>query len=81
MAPKKEPKKVRVVRAFYYERKPVKVGEVVELPHIFALEVCASNKAVMVEDTPEPAAKPAAAPKKAPAQNGHGQKKGGEHAG
>ena len=47
--------KVRVVRAFYYDKKPVKVDTVVELPKIFAAEMVAANKAEY-EGEPLPAA-------------------------
>jgi len=42
--------KVRVTRMFYFDRKPQRVGDVVELPKIFANEVRAANKAEFVED-------------------------------
>jgi hypothetical protein len=37
--------KVRVVRAFYFDKKPTTVGTVVELPKIFASEMIAAKKA------------------------------------
>lgn len=37
--------KVRAVRGFYFDRKLVKVGTTIELPKVFAIEVCAANKA------------------------------------
>ncbi len=44
-------KTVRVVRAFYFQGKSTKVGDVLDLPHVFALEMIAAHKA-------EPAEKP-----------------------
>jgi len=41
--------KVRVLRTFYFDRKAQKVGAVVELPKIFAIEVRAANKAEFVD--------------------------------
>ncbi|HKQ24095.1 MAG TPA: hypothetical protein VJT81_06600 [Burkholderiales bacterium] len=40
--------KVEVVRSFYFNRKPLPVGSIAELPAIFAREVIASNKAKAV---------------------------------
>jgi hypothetical protein len=50
---------VRVVRAFYYQGKPTKVGTMVELPKVFAKEMIAARKAEEVEA-------PTRAPEKAP---------------
>lgn len=50
---------VRALRAFYLAGKPVKVGEVVLVPHVLAQELRGAHKA---EITEAPAAKPA--PKK-----------------
>jgi hypothetical protein len=50
-------KKVRVLRAFTdHTKKVVKVGDTVELPKVFALEMIAANKAAPVEE-PAPVAK------------------------
>lgn len=38
-------KTVRVERAFFYAGKPTKVGDVIDLPHVFALEMIAAHKA------------------------------------
>jgi len=46
--------KVRVVRAFYFDKKPTKVDTIVEVPKIFAAEMVAANKAEFVDSTPEP---------------------------
>lgn len=59
---------VRVLRAFYYQGKPIEKDSVVKLPKLFAVEMRAANKVEFVE--PAPAA-PAPAPKaaeKAPEQ-------------
>lgn len=48
-------KTVRVLRAFFLDGKPTKVGTTIELPAVFALEMCAAHKAELVQ-------KPAAAP-------------------
>jgi len=45
-----ETTKVRILRSFYFEKKPTVVDEEIVLPRIFALEVCAANKAVMVAE-------------------------------
>lgn len=49
---------VRIVRAFYFNGKPTKVGETIELPRLFALEMKAAHKVEIVaakaEDKPEP---------------------------
>lgn len=47
--------KVRVLRAFYYERELQKVDKVITLPRTFAAEVVASNKGAFVYDEPAPA--------------------------
>ncbi len=44
---------IKAVRGFYYDRKPVKPGEKIRVPKIFAIEVCASNKAEMVDTEAE----------------------------
>ena len=56
---------VRVVRAFYYQGKPTKVGTLVELPKVFAKEMIAAKKAEEVE-----AAKAVDKPAEAPARGG-----------
>jgi hypothetical protein len=56
---------VRVVRAFYYQGKPTKVGTMVELPKVFAKEMIAARKAEEVE-----AAKAVEKPVEAPARGG-----------
>jgi hypothetical protein len=40
-----EKQEVRVERAFYFNGKPTKVGETIELPRIFASEMIAAHKA------------------------------------
>lgn len=47
-------KTVRVERAFFYAGKPTKVGEVLPLPHVFALEMIAAHKASAVQEKEEP---------------------------
>ncbi len=54
-------KKVKVLRAFFYNRTTQKVGAVVDLPLLFANECIAANKAASVEE--EPAGVPAEDPK------------------
>lgn len=44
-----ETRTVRALRGFYFDRKVVKLGTIIKLPKIFAIEVCASNKAEMVD--------------------------------
>lgn len=63
---KREMMKVRVLRAFFYQRHPgeqaeaLKQGTVVELPKLLAVEMCAARKAEEVEEkTPTPASKTA----------------------
>jgi len=46
-------KKGRVLRAFYYQGKPTKVNETVELPRVFALEMASAHKLELIED-PKP---------------------------
>ena len=45
-------RRVKVMRAFYYKSEPIPVGAIVDLPVIFAKEMCAANKAVFVKDEP-----------------------------
>jgi len=47
-------KKVKVLRAFYFQGKEIKVGEVTELPRVFALEMIAANKCTAVEEEKKP---------------------------
>lgn len=49
--------KVRVMRAFYFDRKLLEVGQVLDLPTLFAREVEASHKAEILPEAP-PTAKP-----------------------
>lgn len=42
-------KTVRVTRAFYFSKAPTKVGQVLDLPHVFALEMIAAHKAEPAE--------------------------------
>jgi hypothetical protein len=53
-------KKVRVLRPFYYRGQVLEKDSVVDLPKVFAAEVCASRKGEAVAD--EPAPQPRAAP-------------------
>lgn len=39
---------IKVVRAFYWQGKPLSVGTTKELPTAFALEMCASGKAEII---------------------------------
>jgi hypothetical protein len=39
----------RVLRPFYFNGKPTKVGETIELPRIFALEMKAAHKVELIE--------------------------------
>lgn len=48
---------VRVLRSFYFQGKPTKVNETIEVPRTFALELKAAHKAEFVEPKPEPEAK------------------------
>lgn len=50
--------KVRVLRAFYYQGKPIEKGSVVELPKLFAVEMRAANKVEFVEPAPAAPAEP-----------------------
>jgi len=49
---------IRVLRAFYYQGKPTKVDEILDLPRLFALELQAAKKVEFVqqkaEEKPEP---------------------------
>lgn len=51
-------KTVRVLRAFYFNKKPTRVDEILDLPYVFALEMIAAHKAVPTERSipqkPEP---------------------------
>jgi hypothetical protein len=40
--------KVKVVRPFYYQGKPIEKDAIVDLPSVFALEMKAAHKAVLV---------------------------------
>lgn len=53
---------VKVLRAFIWQGVPTTVGEIVELPAGFALEMVSYNKAVRVEAPAEPADVPASPP-------------------
>jgi hypothetical protein len=44
---------VRVLRAFYFNGKPVKVNETLDLPRLFALEMRAAHKVEIIEAKPE----------------------------
>jgi hypothetical protein len=48
---------VRVLRAFYFNGKPVKVNETLDLPRLFAIEMVAAHKVELIEpkgeDRPE----------------------------
>jgi hypothetical protein len=44
---------VRVLRAFFIHGKPTKVGDVLELPKLFALEMHAAKKVEFVEPKAE----------------------------
>lgn len=68
-------KRVRVTRAFYYQRKACQVGDLVALPPVFALEMIAAHKAEPVSEPlkseskvepkkPEPAPAPVEQPVK-----------------
>ncbi len=46
-------KTVRVLRKFYFERRLLTIGEIVELPSIFADEMCAATKAELVDHAAE----------------------------
>ena len=49
--------KVRVLRAFYYDKQPHAVGSVVEMPRPIAIESVSARKAEFVRDAvPEPVA-------------------------
>ncbi len=56
-------KTVRVLRAFYFNSKPTKVGDVLDLPHVFALEMIAAHKAESAEKPKEVVNKPEDPPK------------------
>lgn len=44
-----QPQTARVLRAFYFDGKAVPVGETIELPRIFALEMKAANKIEFID--------------------------------
>jgi len=48
--------KIKVVRAFWYAGKQHKVGDVIEVPALFGLELAAANKAERIAAEPAPAA-------------------------
>jgi hypothetical protein len=50
-----------VTRAFYFQGKMLKVGEIVTLPQVFAMEMCAAKKAEPCAE-PQPAVSPAPEP-------------------
>lgn len=46
--------KIRVERSFYWDKQPRQVGEVLEVPAIFGLEMLQYRKASAVAETAEP---------------------------
>ena len=63
-------KKVKVLRSFMRDRKPTKVGDVVELTELGALEVVSSHKAEYVTEPTAPPIDP-----ESNASKGRGSKK------
>lgn len=53
LKPDQRTKKVKVLRAFYWQQKPIAAGEVIELPASFAGEMVSARKAAFV-DPPDP---------------------------
>ncbi len=53
---------IKALRGFYYDRKLVKAGDIVTVPRIFAIEVCASNKAELIEQPAQAAPAASAGP-------------------
>ncbi len=47
--PEKKIKRVRVLRSFYWQGKPIPVGELVELPSLFCDELISGHKAELVD--------------------------------
>lgn len=70
-------KTVRVMRPFFYERKPTKVGETIPLPALFAGEMVAARKA---EWAPEPVAASVTAAEPSADSVTEKKEKGGAHA-
>lgn len=48
-------KTVRVLRAFYFKGKPTRIGETLDLPNVFALEMIAAKKAEPADKAEAPA--------------------------
>lgn len=46
--------KVKILRAFYYQGKPLAKDEIVTIPRLFALEMAAANKAEIINPEPAP---------------------------
>lgn len=55
--------KVKVVRSFYYQGKPIEKDAIVELPRVFAMEMRDAKKATVIEADPPAPAEPASAKK------------------
>lgn len=56
--------KVKVVRPFYYQGKPVEKDSIVELPRVFAMEMRDAKKAELIPEVETPAAPAAPAEEK-----------------
>jgi hypothetical protein len=53
---------VKVVRAFFWQGKPTKVGDVIELPSSFAAEMVTNHKAERVDAPVKPVDTPVTTP-------------------
>lgn len=58
--------KVKVVRPFYYQGKPVEKDAIVELPRVFAMEMRDAKKAELLPEAEKPAVPAAPAAEKKP---------------
>lgn len=55
---------VKVIKSFYFQGKATKVGDVIPLPRVFALEMMAANKALKAPEKPVKPKEPEKAPEK-----------------
>ena len=49
-----ETRKIKAIRGFKFDKKVIRPEEVIQVPLLFALEIQASNKAVIIEETVAP---------------------------
>lgn len=66
-------RRVRVVRPFMVDGEPAPAGAELTLPSTFAAEMVGANKAVYLQDAPEPAPAPAKPAKTSKEQSHAGQ--------